>query len=276
MALGQNIDRLILVHVAGIGELGAYGATSDFLKQGFGVVCEAITLASVSVAKDAATRGDDAKTRLVLEDAFRAVTATVAFGVVFMTTFSSEIVDVIFGPDYRVAARAVMPWLIGANAALVLRAFYFGQAIYFGQSSRNEAVASLSMIVVTAVLGFTLIPRFGVYGAAVAATGGQLAACAVFVASRPRMPIPAASAISIWGVAAATLALTTLVDHFSSGNSTENGIIKLLALVAAGLGVVWRHDILGLRDVAKGLAHGWLNQGTKDENATHPADHSRR
>jgi O-antigen/teichoic acid export membrane protein len=276
MALGQNIDRLILVHVAGIGELGAYGATSDFLKQGFGVVCEAITLASVSVAKEAATRGDDAKTRLVLEDAFRAVTATVAFGVVFMTTFSTDIVDVIFGPDYRVAARAVMPWLIGANAALVLRAFYFGQAIYFGQSSRNEAVASLSMIVVTAVLGFTLIPRFGVYGAAVAATGGQLAACAVFVASRPRMPIPAASAISIWGVAAATLALTTLVDHFSSGNSTENGIIKLLALVAAGLGVVWRHDILGLRDVAKGLAHGWLNQGTKDENATHPADHSRR
>jgi hypothetical protein len=132
------------------------------------------------------------------------------------------------------------------------------------------------MIVVTAVLGFTLIPRFDVYGAAMAATGGQLAACAIFVASRPRMPIPAASVVSIWGVAAATLALTTLVDHSSSGSSTAKGIIKLLVLVAAGLGVVWRHDILGLREVAKGLAHGWLNQGTKDENATHPADHSRQ
>ena len=276
MALGQNIDRLILAHVAGIGQLGAYGATSDFLKQGFGVVCEAITLASVSVAKDAATRGDDARTRLVLEDAFRAVAATIAFGVVFMTTFSSEIVDAIFGPDYRAVARAVIPWLIGANAALVLRAFYFGQAIYFGQSSRNEAVASLSMIMVTAVLGFTLIPRFDVYGAAMAATGGQLAACAIFAASRPRMPFPAASAVSILGVAAAALAFTTLVDHSSSGSSAAKDIIKLLVLVAAGLGVVWHYDILGLRDVAKGLAHGWPDQGTNDETTTHPPSHSRR
>src|SRR3984957_6317621 len=132
------------------------------------------------------------------------------------------------------------------------------------------------MIVVTAVLGFTLIPRCDVYGAAMAATGGQLAACAIFVASRPRMPIPAGSAVSIWGVAAATRAPPTLGDHFSSGISTAKGIIKLLVLVAAGLGVIWRHDILGLRDVAKGLAHDWLNQGTKDENAAHPADHSRQ
>ena len=166
MGLGQNIDRLVLAHVAGTGSLGPYGATSDFLKQGFGVVCEAITLAAVSVAKDAATRGDRETARRLLEDSFRALVVTVAFGTVFILTFSNDFINVIFGPDFRATAHDLMPWLIAANAALVIRAFYFGQAIYFGQSSTNELLGAGSMIAVTAGLAFALVPGFGIYGAA--------------------------------------------------------------------------------------------------------------
>lgn len=253
MMVGQNVDRLLLARIAGVDQLGAYGATSDFLKQGLGVVCEAITLASMSVAKDAATRGNLAAARAVLEDAFRAVVATIAFGAAAMILFSGEIVQVVFGPNFREAARDVFPWLIVANAALVLRAFYFGQAIYFGQSSRNEAVASLAMITVTTALALLCIGPFGVYGAAMAATAGQLAACATFALARPRMPIPAGSAFQILLAALVAAALALLIGRGVPLGRAERDAVQVVILLSAGAGVVWCYDILGLRDAARAL-----------------------
>lgn len=253
MAVGQNVDRFLLVRMAGVEQLGAYGATSDFLKQGLGVICEAITLASISVAKDLTTRGHRTASRVVLEDAFRAVVVTIAFGAAVMILFSKEIVEIVFGPAFREAARDVFPWLIVANAALVLRAFYFGQAIYFGQSSRNEAVASLSMITVTGVLALLCIPPFGVYGAAMAATGGQLAACAIFAVARPRMPIPALSAFCILLAALAAAAAALLIGRWGPLGAAERNAVQFLILLAAGGGVVWGYDILGLRTAAQSL-----------------------
>ena len=254
MALGQNVDRLILVHVAGTGQLAAYGATSDFLKQGFGVFCEGITLASVSVAKAAATRGDAGTAEHVLEDAFRAIVVTIAFGAAFMTTFSAELADIVFGPNFREAARIIMPWMLLANATLVLRSFYFGQAIYFGQSSRNEAVSAFAMIGVTTVLSFVLIPRFGMFGAAVAATAGQVAACVVYATARPRMPIPAASAAVIAGAAALAFGAATLVDRSAVLGPVAGAVLKFLLLAAAAAAAIWRYDVLGMRDLALSLA----------------------
>ena len=251
MGLGQNIDRLVLAHFAGIGPLGPYGATSDFLKQGFGVVCEAITLAAISVAKDAATRGDRDTARRLLEDSFRALVVTVAFGTVFILTFSNAFIDVIFGPAFRPTAHDLMPWLIAANAALVLRAFYFGQAIYFGQSSANELLGAGAVIVVTGGLALALVPDFGIYGAALAATGGQVSGCVVYAAGRPRMPIPWASLGIIVLAAAAALCAAVVLGLIPGLFAPARSTLQLLVMAAAAAAVGWRYDILELRGVVR-------------------------
>jgi O-antigen/teichoic acid export membrane protein len=253
-ALGQNVDRLLLAHVVGTAELGSYGATSDFLKQSFGVIGEAITLAVVSIAKNAAIRGDDAAARRTLEDAFRALAMTTLFGAAFMVTFSGELVQVVFGPEFRETARVLVPSLIVANGVLIFRAFYFGQAIYFGQSSRNEVIASVLMLSVTGALSLALIPRFGIFGAAWAATGGQLAACGVYLLARPRMPLPLASFAGIAAAAAALLAADAILDHVGALGPLSRVSIKLALFAVAGAIVVRQFNILGLRDFAAGLA----------------------
>lgn len=266
-ALGQHVDRLILAHIGGTAELGPYGATSDFLKQSFQVVSEAIVLAAISIAKNAAIRGDAATARRTLEDAFRALTATVSFGAVFMLTFADELVAVIFGPEFRSIARTLMPSLIAVNAVLVFRAFYFGQSIYFGQSSRNEVIASALMLSVTGTLAATLIPLFGVFGAAWAATAGQLAACTVFILARPRMPIPLRSFAGIVAAAALLFAGTAALDHVALLGGVARLAAKLVVFVAASLFIIWRFNILGLPDFAGTLARNRLASTPVRDNA---------
>lgn len=253
-ALGQNVDRLILAHVVGTAELGSYGATSDFLKQSFGVISEAIVLAVMSIAKNATIRGDEAAARRTLEDAFRALAVTVFFGAVFIVTFSDELVRIIFGPDFRDTARVLVPSLIIANGVLIFRAFYFGQSIYFGQSSRNEVIASALMLSVTGALSVILIPRYGIFGAAWAATCGQIAACSVFIIARPRMPIPFASLLGIAAMAVVVLCGHMILDHVAVLGAMPRVVGKLTLFAAAVMLVIRHFNILGLRDFTGGLA----------------------
>lgn len=252
-ALGQNVDRLILAHVVGTAELGSYGATSDFLKQSFGVISEAIVLAVISIARDATSRGDLASARRAKEDAFRALAATVSFGAAFIITFADEIVHVVFGPDFRGTARMLIAPLIIANGVLIFRAFYFGQAIYFGQSSRNEVIASVLMLSATGALSALLIPSYGIVGAAWAATCGQIAACSVFIVARPRMPVPIAGAIAIVAIAVFVLGADFALDHIAMLGTVPRIVVKLAIFAVAGLFVIWRFNILGLRDFGGAL-----------------------
>ena len=262
-ALGQNVDRLLLAHVVGIAELGSYGATSDFLKQSFGVIGEAIALAVVSIAKDAAIRGDETTARRTLEDAFRALAATVSLGAVFIVTFADELVQVVFGPDFRGTARALVPPLIIANGVLIFRAFYFGQSIYFGQSSRNAVIAAALMLSVTGGLAVLLIPGYGIFGAAWAATGGQIAACSVFILARPRMPVPFASLAGIVATAALVLLADVILDDVAALGTATRIAAKLAIFVLAGTFVIWRFNILGLRDFTGGLRAAARSQPAK-------------
>lgn len=266
-ALGQNIDRLILAHMGSTAELGPYGATADLLKQSFSVVAEAIVLAAVSMAKDASTRGDEVTAKHTLEDVARALTAAVSFGAVFFLSFADELVDLVFGLEFRGTARALMPWLVGAGGALTFRAYYFGQAIYFGQSSRNEVVAAILMFAVTGTLSLAAIPYFGAFGAACAAIAGQLAACAVYIRARPRMPIPAAGMLVIAATAAAAFGISTVLDQIELLNRTTRLLSKLLVIGGCGLFVIWRFNLLALKDYVSLLARRHLFCENIDANA---------
>ncbi|MBV9637142.1 MAG: oligosaccharide flippase family protein [Methylobacteriaceae bacterium] len=269
-ALGQNVDRLVLAHVVGTVQLGPYGASSDFLKQSFGVICEAIVLAVVSIAKNAAAGGDEAGARRTLEDAFRALSATVLFGAAFMTTFAGELVQIVFGPDFRATARAIVPSLIAANAVLIFRAFYFGQAIYFGQSSRNEIIAAALMLSVTGALSLALIPRFGIFGAAWAATAGQVAAASVYIVARPRMPIPMASFLATATTACGVFVAAALLDRVEPLGPTMKLAGKLAIFVAAGAYIIWHQDILGLKKLLDPSRRDFA--GRLDRGDAHIAD----
>ena len=181
-ALALSIDRIILDQVLGSAVVGPYGAVLDFTKQSFIIVGESVTISYISYAKALHGDGRASEARGVLRQASVTVAYLAVFGLAFFTLFGAPLFARLFGtaPD---ALGEIVVWLALGNACLLMRAYYFGQVIYFTGSVRLELRATLVALVVGAVLGLALIPSHGVLGAAIAFALTQGAALATFLAS---------------------------------------------------------------------------------------------
>ncbi|WP_336491271.1 lipopolysaccharide biosynthesis protein [Methylobacterium nigriterrae] len=258
-ALAQTSDRLIIGRMAGAGELGAYGAVADFLRQSFVVFGESVALSLVSIAKRDARAGGMIAAAPVLRDAARTLTLLAAFGAVFVLSFDDLIVAVLLGPAYRAQALALAPVLLAASVLLMFRSYYFGQIIYFARTSHLDAFASAALLVAVAGLSVLLIPRLGVMGAAVAFAAGQGVACLVFVLGarlapardRVRMPVPLADLAGIALGAALCGALLAGIGLLPGGRGAMGEALRLALLAAGFAAAAWRFNIVGLADALR-------------------------
>lgn len=258
-ALAQTVDRLMVGGLLGARELGAYGAFSDFLRQCFVVFGEAIALSFVSIAKRDARAGGMSAARPVLEDAIRFMTMVAAFGAVFVMTFDDLLVSILLGPDYRDAALSLAPILLAASILVMVRAYYFGQVIYFSATSWLEAASSFALLLTVAVLTVLLIPRLGITGAALAAMIGQGVACLVLVLGARqavRLPLPYGDLGLIGlGALAAWLAIH-LVQPLAPGHAGR--LLDLALILAAAGSIAWYLNLIGFADFAKRRL-GWAS-----------------
>jgi len=247
-AVGQSGDRLLLARLDSVGAVGPYGAVGDLIKQSLVVVSEAVAGSYMPHAKRAASGGDDAQTQSILIEAFRAYAFITAFGSAFILCFAPDVVHILFGAHYADAADSLVPYFTLATALYVFRAFYFGQAIYFLESSSAELYASTGTVVAGAITALLLIPRYGATGAAFATLAAQAAGCliAALAARRWRaMPFPLLDLCGIAGVAivAAFLADATglLPVGYLTSMALKFGLISLGACL-----IVKAYDIFGL------------------------------
>ncbi len=215
-SLGQNLDRLLLARIAGLHVVGPYGAVNDLIKQCMVVISEAIAGAYIAIAKRAAAAGNDERAREVLEHAFRAYTAVAAFGSAFIMRFERPAIDTLLGESFRVPTENLVPIFVAAAVLMVYRSFYFGQVIFFVQSSKLELAASAAMVSVVGVLSALLIPKYLAHGAAFALLGGQFVACLIYLTASKRlyvMPVPWRDFLGIVGWSLLGYAATAVVDH---------------------------------------------------------------
>lgn len=205
-AAAINIDRILLENLSGAAAVAPYGATLDLLKQSFLVVGEAIAVAYISLAKSLHGDDDIAASNVALERAFVTLCYVAVFGVVFFLLLGETFFGLLLPNDYKSVAVAILPILLCANALMMLRAYYFGQVIFFNGSSAMELVASVIMLIVAGVASLLLIGRYGAVGAAWAFTLGQGAAMLFFIVATPRtvrlpVNIRRATALALTGIA---------------------------------------------------------------------------
>ena len=185
-AAALNVDRIILERLRDAAAVAPYGAVLDLMKQTFLVVAESITVGYVPFARTLHSEGHGEEARLVLKRAFVTQSYLVVFGIVFFALLGDLVFSVLLAPSYVPVAMEILPILLIGNAILVMRAYYFGQVIYFNASAFLELAAAIAMLAVAAASTIALVPHFGVVGAAVGFSLGQAAALLVFVAGTPR------------------------------------------------------------------------------------------
>ena len=255
-SLGQNIDRLLLAGRNGTSMVGPYGAIGDLIRQSMVFISEAIAIAYIPLAKDAAARDDMPAAEGYLVQAFRAFVAVALFGGMFLLCFAQRQVAIILGPDFSAPTGPLIPWLALAAGLTIFRSYYLGQVIYFTGRSGLELVASISTVAITALLGVILIPANGAVGAAIALASGQAAACAVFLLGANGssvLPLPWRDFLGIAAWAAGGYAAALAITH-AAGDEPIGIALQLIAIGLSFVAAVRVYNIMNLNDILSEFA----------------------
>jgi O-antigen/teichoic acid export membrane protein len=255
-SLSSVIDRFIIAHLIGPAAAGQYSAGADLVRQA--LIIPAISAAAAFcplAVRIYANQGRDA-VRSHLEECFEFLLAMVLPASVGFAVVSTQIADVVFGPDFRIMAAAAMP--IVSIAVIFQIMSYQYLHIGFLLSERNSFYfwnTSLVLVVNLAV-SYVLIQQMGAVGAA----WGRLVAeifgfASALVLTRWAFPMPVPF-LRMTRVLLATLVMAFVLRSLElTFDLTGKDALAILlpAGIATYLTMCW------LLNVAKGRDH--LNRG---------------
>jgi len=163
---------------------------------------------------------------------------------------AAPLCDLVVGPDLRVGAAQVTPWIAASGFVGGVTTYYFSQAFTLARRTGRLLAAMAIPAVANVILNLILIPRLGLDGALVATLasyGLGLAASLALGRGSMALPIPWRT-VAQAGFATAAMALAV------SRLPAFGGIVELLLKAGVGAAVygaiAWLLDAGGLRSRA--------------------------
>ena len=246
LALGQNIDRVILAHFLGVSALGPYGAVSELIRQSFAVFGEAILFSMIATAKQHSNDGNIEASERMLRTAFNACLAIGTFGAAFFMVFGDLIVQIVLGPDFYGPVSNLIPIFAITYAFMMLGQYYFANVIYFTSASYLAAIFSVALVLISGTLSLLLVPFYGAKGAAISLLAAYMTSCLVLaVVSRRhyRMPIDFAGLAGISSLAVIFVSAAWILTRLVS-NASLLAVSQIAVLLALAAYAVRRYDLL--------------------------------
>ncbi|MFN2611871.1 MAG: lipopolysaccharide biosynthesis protein [Solirubrobacterales bacterium] len=179
------IDRILIVHLIGLGKAGLYALAVKFA-QGVQVLVRGFQLAYPPLAYSIA---DDEEARQAYADIVSWFLAACTFVVVGMWLFSRWIVRFLAAPEFFGAHEAV--GLI--STGVMLYALYFVMVVIIGRTNRTELSFPATVAGTAANIGLNLalVPPLGIVGAGLALVASYLVILAVmYVLTQRLFPVP--------------------------------------------------------------------------------------
>jgi O-antigen/teichoic acid export membrane protein len=175
------IDRILIVHLIGLGKAGLYSLAVKFA-QGVQVLVRGFQLAYPPLAYSIADDGDARRAYAAIVSWFL---AACTFVVVGMWLFSRSIVRFLAAPQYYDAHEAV--GLVSTGVELY--ALYFVMVVIIGRTNRTELSfpATAAGTIANIALNLLLVPRLGIVGAGLALVASYLVVLSVMYAFTQRL-----------------------------------------------------------------------------------------
>jgi O-antigen/teichoic acid export membrane protein len=255
-SLSSVIDRFIIAHLISPAAAGQFSAGADLVRQALIIPAISAAAAFCPLAVQIyANQGRDAA-RSHLEECFEFLLAIVLPASVGFAVVSTQIADVVLGPDFRAMAAAAMP--IVSIAVIFQIMTYQYLHIGFLLSERNSFYfwnTSL-VLVVNLFVSYVLIERLGAVGAA----WGRLVAeifgfASALVLTRWAFPMPVPF-LRMTRVLIATMVMAIVVRSLELALQLSD---KDALAVLLPSGIVTYLVMCWLLNVAKGRDH--LNRG---------------
>lgn len=164
----SSSDRFMLAWLAGAESAGSYAVGCDMVTRAVGLLLVMVNLASYPLTVQALENGGvDAAREAMRKNALLllALGLPVAIG---MLTMAGQITGVVLGPDYRLTAREIIPWIIPAALFANAKAFHADLGFQLGRSTGGQFKVMAVAALLNVVLNLVLIPLYGGIGAAMA------------------------------------------------------------------------------------------------------------
>ena len=204
-----STDRLLLALFLDEASVGAYHAAYSIANRTLDVLFIWLGAAGGPALIMALEHGGPSRLRqaaLEQGETFMLIGLPAAVGVALV---ARPLAEVLIGPDLRIAAAAITPWIAISALMAGLNAYYFGQAFTLGRRTERLLVAMAIPAAANVVLNLLLIPRLGLQGAAMATAISYGFGLAAFILLGRRvlvLPIPWDALIRC-GIASGAMAL---------------------------------------------------------------------
>ncbi len=170
-ALNASLPSLLLQKYSGVASVGIFAVLLSLMMAGH-VGVNAIGQSAYMRLAELSAAGDGRGFRRLLSRMLAAVAVLGASGLLAVTFLGKPLLLLCFGSAYAEQA-GVLRWLMAAGALS-----YLANTLAFSMTASRQLkiqpVIMLASVAVTLGLGWTLIPRFGLWGAAIAVLGSSL------------------------------------------------------------------------------------------------------
>ena len=250
MMLMLATDRLLLGWFNGPVEVGLYAASSDLTNLSVAFTLNVVNLAGYPAIVKAFENGGLAAAKPAMEVQAAVLLLVIGPFILVFVSFAPEVARVALGHEYATVAPSVIPWIAVSTAVAGFRAFYADLAFQLGQQTQGQLLISVGAVVLNLLLGLLLVPRFGVWGAAVATAVTQfMALCASIGLGRAwalKLPFPPRPLLTI-AVAFALAQVTALFMPQPTGMSAF--AIATTAVLSVYAATLILADFAGLRSL---------------------------
>lgn len=223
LAVFGTLDRFLINHFLGKEATGTYSAGYDMVQQTIGLLFIAINLAGLPALFRAFNQAAPVWESRARQHAFLILGATVAPALT-VTLYAREITTHLLGSAYT-GASVILPLIAWSTVLAGLRGNYYDVSFQVSKRTVWQLPAVLLGLALNVALGFILIPRMGLLGAAVASAashGAALLTSALLTIRIQPMPLP----LREWGRVGLSAAAFVLIANVTGA---------LPAVLSAGL-----------------------------------------
>lgn len=168
-ALGWVIassDRLLIAWLLDEAATGVYAAGYDLAQQSLGILLSIVNTAAYPlVMRQMNQNGEKAASEQLARNGELVITVAMS-AAAGLIALAPVIVEVTLGKDFQSGALVVLPWIAAAAAVLGIKSFHLDISFQLARQSRWQVYTSFLAAVTNIVLGFLLIPKYGILGAA--------------------------------------------------------------------------------------------------------------
>ena len=252
----SSADRIIIGWLLGASSVGQYAVGHDLAQHSLGLLLSIVNTAALPlVIRLLEKEGEPAASRQMMQNGELMFTLAMA-GSAGMIAVGPLIIELFVGIEFRAGALSVFPWIAITAAMIGIKSFHFDIAFHLSKKSRWLVVTSGVAALLSILLNFFLIPRYGIVGAAWASLAGFSSATIASAALGTRVfPMPNPLPIFAKGILVGMS--TWLTARLVAGLEYSAAVTLSLSVVAGSTTALLASlafDIAGIRKtVAKKL-----------------------